>query len=210
MSVAKLAEILNDAQSASEVQLVDVREDVEARISSLPQFEVKPLSRCVHAYLELAACKKDAPSFRSFRCNLFLLHGFASAYILYCLLEVTFAKCNAMHKYASGLARRAVQGHKSVKMIGCQLSCSQSLVTVVQLLTQLALHNNCVCRMRQWGPVATRELDTAKHTIVMCHHGMRSQQAAEYLQSLGFAQLSNVEGGIHAYSLEVDPSVPVY
>lgn len=46
MSVAKLAEILNDPQSASEVQLVDVREDVEARISSLPQFEVKPLSRC--------------------------------------------------------------------------------------------------------------------------------------------------------------------
>lgn len=49
MSVAKLADILNDPQAASKVQLVDVREDVEARISSLPQFEVKPLSRCVHA-----------------------------------------------------------------------------------------------------------------------------------------------------------------
>lgn len=56
----------------------------------------------------------------------------------------------------------------------------------------------------------TRELDTAKHTIIMCHHGMRSQQAAEYFQSLGFAQLSNVEGGIHAYSLEIDPAVPIY
>ena len=67
-----------------------------------------------------------------------------------------------------------------------------------------------MCRMRQWGPVINRELDTAKHTIVMCHHGMRSQQAAEYLQSLGFAQLSNIQGGIHAYSLEVDPTVPVY
>ena len=55
-----------------------------------------------------------------------------------------------------------------------------------------------------------KELDPAKHTIVMCHHGMRSQQAAEYLQSLGFAQLSNVEGGIHAYSLQVDPTVPTY
>jgi len=39
---------------------------------------------------------------------------------------------------------------------------------------------------------------------------MRSQQAAEYLQSLGFAQLSNLEGGIHAYSLKVDPTVPMY
>ena len=50
MSVSKLAEILKDPQQAAEVQLVDVREDVEARISSLPEFQVKPLSRymCVH------------------------------------------------------------------------------------------------------------------------------------------------------------------
>lgn len=64
--------------------------------------------------------------------------------------------------------------------------------------------------MRQWGPLLTNELDTAKHTIVLCHHGMRSQQAAEYFQSLGFGQISNVEGGIHAYSLKVDPTVPFY
>ena len=51
MSVSKLAEILNDPQKASEVQLVDVREDVEARISSLPQFQVKPLSRCGNIYI---------------------------------------------------------------------------------------------------------------------------------------------------------------
>ena len=51
MSVSKLAEILNDPQLASEVQLVDVREDVEARISSLPQFQVKPLSRWVYIYI---------------------------------------------------------------------------------------------------------------------------------------------------------------
>ena len=60
------------------------------------------------------------------------------------------------------------------------------------------------CRMRSWGQTVTRELDPAKHTILMCHHGMRSQQAAEYLESLGFSQLSNVEGGIHAYSMSVD------
>ena len=53
MSVSQLAEILNNSQKASEVQLVDVREDVEARISSLPQFQVKPLSRCVYTYLHV-------------------------------------------------------------------------------------------------------------------------------------------------------------
>lgn len=47
MSVSKLAEILKDPQQAAQVQLVDVREDVEARISSLPEFQIKPLSRYV-------------------------------------------------------------------------------------------------------------------------------------------------------------------
>ena len=44
----------------------------------------------------------------------------------------------------------------------------------------------------------------------MCHHGVRSQQAAQYLESEGFAQLSNVKGGIHEYSVVADQTVPVY
>ncbi len=47
MSVSKLAEILKDPQQAAEVQLVDVREDAEAQFSSLPEFQLKPLSRYV-------------------------------------------------------------------------------------------------------------------------------------------------------------------
>ena len=44
----------------------------------------------------------------------------------------------------------------------------------------------------------------------LCHHGNSSRQAADHFRSLGFHDLYNVEGGIDAWSLEVDPSVPRY
>lgn len=44
----------------------------------------------------------------------------------------------------------------------------------------------------------------------LCHHGNSSRQAAEHFRSLGFHDIYNVEGGIDAWSVEVDPSVPRY
>lgn len=44
----------------------------------------------------------------------------------------------------------------------------------------------------------------------LCHHGNSSRQAAEYFRGLGFHDLYNVEGGIDAWSTEIDPSVPRY
>jgi monothiol glutaredoxin len=46
--------------------------------------------------------------------------------------------------------------------------------------------------------------------VLHCHHGGRSQQAAEQFVSLGFSQVWNVVGGIDAWSQEVDPEVPRY
>jgi len=43
-----------------------------------------------------------------------------------------------------------------------------------------------------------------------CHHGGRSQAAAEHFAGLGFTNVSNVVGGIDAWSLEIDPEVPRY
>ncbi len=47
MSVSELAEILQDPERLSQVQLVDVREEVEERVASVPEFRLKPLSRCI-------------------------------------------------------------------------------------------------------------------------------------------------------------------
>lgn len=46
--------------------------------------------------------------------------------------------------------------------------------------------------------------------VFHCHHGGRSQQAAEHFRSLGFRDVRNVSGGIDAWSQEIDPSVPRY
>ncbi|KAK6936892.1 Peptidyl-prolyl cis-trans isomerase, PpiC-type [Dillenia turbinata] len=43
-----------------------------------------------------------------------------------------------------------------------------------------------------------------------CHHGMRSLQVAKWLQTQGFRRVFNVAGGIHAYALKADASIPTY
>jgi monothiol glutaredoxin len=46
--------------------------------------------------------------------------------------------------------------------------------------------------------------------VLHCHHGGRSQQAAEQFIALGFSHVFNVIGGIDAWSQEIDPDVPRY
>jgi rhodanese-related sulfurtransferase len=57
---------------------------------------------------------------------------------------------------------------------------------------------------------ALLELDRDTPIVFQCHHGIRSQQAAEYFRQQGFRNLSNLQGGIDAWSALVDPSVPRY
>ena len=44
----------------------------------------------------------------------------------------------------------------------------------------------------------------------LCHHGMRSLQVANYLAQSGFGEVVNLQGGIDAWSQQIDPSVPRY
>jgi monothiol glutaredoxin len=67
----------------------------------------------------------------------------------------------------------------------------------------------------------TRLLDDALHgelerldrdtpLVFHCHHGGRSQAAAEHFLAQGFRNVANLAGGIDAWSREVDPAVPRY
>ena len=53
-----------------------------------------------------------------------------------------------------------------------------------------------------------RDRDTP--IVFQCHHGVRSQHAAEYFRGQGFRNLYNLWGGIDAWSLLVDTSVARY
>ncbi len=59
-------------------------------------------------------------------------------------------------------------------------------------------------------PARWRELDRSKEIFVLCHSGIRSERAAEFLRSAGFTKVANVAGGIDAWSEEIDPEVPRY
>jgi rhodanese-related sulfurtransferase len=62
------------------------------------------------------------------------------------------------------------------------------------------------------GDVPSRltELDPDLEWVVVCHHGVRSGQVAMYLARTGFERVSNLSGGIDAWSLTVDPATPRY
>lgn len=54
-------------------------------------------------------------------------------------------------------------------------------------------------------------LDRNTPIVFQCHHGIRSQSAAEHFsREAGFRNLYNLRGGIDAWSQLVDPSVPRY
>ena len=57
---------------------------------------------------------------------------------------------------------------------------------------------------------ALLQMDPNTLMVFQCHHGIRSQQAAEYFQHHGLRNLCNLSGGIDAWSLTVDSSVPRY
>jgi rhodanese-related sulfurtransferase len=59
-------------------------------------------------------------------------------------------------------------------------------------------------------PRRVDELNPARPIAVLCHHGMRSEMAARWLEQNGFTDVSNVAGGIDAWSMHVDPAVPRY
>jgi len=46
--------------------------------------------------------------------------------------------------------------------------------------------------------------------IVHCHHGGRSLRVTQFLRQQGFDKAQNMAGGIDAWSVEIDPSVPRY
>jgi sulfur-carrier protein adenylyltransferase/sulfurtransferase len=59
-------------------------------------------------------------------------------------------------------------------------------------------------------PARLSELDTADEIVLHCKVGGRSAKALKILQDAGFRKLSNLQGGILAWSEKVDPSIPKY
>jgi rhodanese-related sulfurtransferase len=61
-------------------------------------------------------------------------------------------------------------------------------------------------------PVRSAEIEAWQNDpiVVLCHHGIRSQHAIQFLQHLGFKDLRNLTGGIDSWSRDADRTVPRY
>jgi rhodanese-related sulfurtransferase len=59
-------------------------------------------------------------------------------------------------------------------------------------------------------PLELQRLPPDRPVVCICHHGHRSAHVATFLERQGFADIYNLVGGVDAWALEVDPSMPRY
>jgi rhodanese-related sulfurtransferase len=76
--------------------------------------------------------------------------------------------------------------------------------------------DTCHIEGAEWMPLsqfaqdALGCLDADEEIVLYCHHGGRSAKAQKFLEDQGYEKVMNLTGGIDAWSMEVDPSVPRY
>jgi len=63
--------------------------------------------------------------------------------------------------------------------------------------------------MRQ-VPENLTELPRDKHLLIMCHHGGRSRRVTEYLRAQGLSNVTNIDGGIDGWAMEIDQELVRY
>jgi rhodanese-related sulfurtransferase len=57
---------------------------------------------------------------------------------------------------------------------------------------------------------AYNELDPDQRIVVICHHGQRSLNVANWLRNQGFEQAQSLRGGIDVWAREIDPALGRY
>ena len=59
-------------------------------------------------------------------------------------------------------------------------------------------------------PASLSHLNPNDEIVALCHKGMRSADAVGFLLQQGFNNVKNLVGGIDAWSVQVDQTVPRY
>jgi rhodanese-related sulfurtransferase len=59
-------------------------------------------------------------------------------------------------------------------------------------------------------PSKLSDFDKEKPMVVYCHKGVRSAAVAVYLLNQGFLNVKSMVGGIHAWALQIEPTLPTY
>mgnify|MGYP003982157185 CR=1 FL=1 len=70
--------------------------------------------------------------------------------------------------------------------------------------------SDSLCIPMQQVPQHLGELPREHPLVIMCHHGARSDQVAQFLRANGFPTAHNLAGGIDAWAMVVDPEMARY
>ena len=104
-----------------------------------------------------------------------------------------------IHQVSATELKTLLEGATSIELVDVRTEAERAIATIPgSRLLDRDYHDELLLRDRD-TPLA-----------FACHHGVRSQMAAEYFQREGFRKLYNLRGGIDAWSAIVDPSVPRY
>ncbi|MBT8098506.1 MAG: hypothetical protein KJO82_02085 [Gammaproteobacteria bacterium] len=76
--------------------------------------------------------------------------------------------------------------------------------------TEIVRVDDAIFMPMQELPSRLTELSPEEPLAVLCHTGGRSARVAEFLMHRGFSRVANVTGGIDAWSISVDASLPRY
>lgn len=98
--------------------------------------------------------------------------------------------------------KRMIESGQAPVVIDCRTPAEREIASIggsvhvpmVELSSRLA-------DLRRWEDEAI---------VVYCHHGARSLRVTAALRESGFSDVRSLAGGIHLWSADIDPSVPIY
>lgn len=103
------------------------------------------------------------------------------------------------------LQRRLEQG-ETIQLVDVREDVELALARLPHPVLHLPLS-----RSQEWLANLEQQLKRDRPIAVLCHAGIRSWQFGAWLiDQQGYAEVWNVQGGIDAWSLQVDPGVPRY
>jgi monothiol glutaredoxin len=114
-------------------------------------------------------------------------------------MDTTASEASPIRQLSAPDLKALLDSGAAIELVDVRTSEERAIATIAgSRLLDRAYHDALLLRDRQ-TPI-----------VFQCHHGIRSQQAAEYFHRQGFQNLYNLQGGIDAWSVLVDGSVPRY
>jgi rhodanese-related sulfurtransferase len=99
-------------------------------------------------------------------------------------------------------AKQILDSNPNVSLIDCREPFEHAICQIAG--SQLLPMGQIPTAIAGW---AGRE---GERMLVICHHGVRSLRVVQFLHSHGFVGAQSLQGGIEAWSQEIDPTLPRY